>query len=1730
MKRWVVGLVFLMLGLGLFAAAQQREVTFTTHTPPTGNSVPKPAASTRQDVSRDRLTASLHRLPLHFEPTDGQSSAEARFVARGRGYNLFLAPTEAVLVLHAPAVTPNASEKQAEGRAIREPGVLRIKLVNANPDAQVDGLDPLPGRSNYFIGDDPKKWRTNVPHFDKVRFAPVYSGVELIFYGTTEGQLEFDFVVAPGADPGRIRLAFEGASHLELGADGNLDIRVGDRRLRLLKPHVYQEGEEPAGRPSSVAGHYVALPHNQFGFELGPYDPSRKVILDPVLSYSTYLGGDLADHSLAIAVDADRNTYLTGFTLSAAFPTTPGSFDPAPDATSTSDIEAFVTKLNATGTALVYSTYLSGSGDDLAFGIAVDRDGNAYVTGRTTSPNFPTANAFQPAYNGNFDAFVTKLDPQGSGLVYSTYLGAWSTDIGSGIAVDRNGNAYVTGWTFSTGPNGPDYLGRVFPPFPTTAGAFQPACAPLASDPLMCSGGSEAFVTKLTFDGSGLAYSTFLGGGATLGGAFSGNDRGIAIALDASRNAYVGGVTESIDFPTFNAAQSAFGGGNSDAFVTKLDATGSAVSYSTYLGGSGFDGTRTFSDSIAREAVGIGVDFLGSAIVTGLTSSTDFPTSADALQAAPGSFTDGFVTKLAPLGSTRIFSTYLGGSGDDEPRGLAVDPYGNAYVTGRTASNNFPVAEALDAIRNGSDAFVTKIRLDPLTPDPPALLFSTFFGGSVFALDQYQAQEAGNAIAVDSEGTIYVTGAAGTTNFPTTPGVFQTASAGNVDAFAARIITLRCVDGTPAIDDTDGDGLYDCWETQGIDYNDDGTVDLFLHQAPFNANPNHKDLFVELDFMISEGPPFHSHRPDDAALQDVQKAFAEAPVTNPDGQIGIRLHFMGEDGLVDEPLEEINPILFTSNGPGASDDFNDLKLGDPTDACDGHFGTFDERASSNCHNILAAKRLVFRYAIFAHDHVTEGVVGQAERPGNDLVVALGGDPNADFIRAAGGLRAFTASTFMHEFGHNLNLRHGGAFDTNCKPNYLSIMSYALADRDLDPTRPLDYSRQALASLNENDLNEAAGIGGPADRNTVYGGSDGGTRLARADGPIDWSDDGDSTDLNVSADISGVAAYSDCFPRDATGNPSRPKFIIGGFDDWANLVYNHRLSVAFSDLAVRVTVPEEPEKTRAEILAAAQSVDFDADGIPNFPDNCSAVPNPDQSDTDGNGIGDACELVLLPVANDDAYSTNQDTPLVIADGCPGPPNDDVLCNDTGPNIDTATAILDATTLNGALELNANGSFTYTPNTGFTGTDIFTYHADNGIAPSNNATVVLTVIPFGVTTLSINNRIVDEPQSGDTTNLVFTVTLSEATDHDVTMDFHTEDGSATALEDYSPVLGDLIIPAGQTSATITVPVLGDSVYEGTAEFFEVKLTNVVGVVALDTVGSGQIFDNQPDPVLSINDVTVTEGNSGTTTATFTVTLTRPSASVVTTTVGFATAAGTAFCALSDVFGDFECTGGTLTFAPEETTKTVTVAVNGDANLEPDETFFVNLSNAVNATIADSQGLGTILNDDSAFKGKTKDAAKNPLAGVTIGAYQSSVLKASATSASDGRYTLNVAPGTYDLAASKPGFLNTTKTGMSIAANQTLTKINFKLFQPSFFQGTVTDKTTGAPLDGALVEAVKNGVVLLSTTTAADGTYSLQVQKGTYLLRASRAGYKTKNKKDQTIGDGATKTGVNFALTPP
>ncbi len=579
------------------------------------------------------------QIPLTFIENCGQTHPSVHFLAKGPGMTAYFTSSEVVVDLH--------------------PSVVRMRYLGGKADPDVGGLDPQDGRANYFIGADPAQWKTDVPLFGRVIYRDLYPGIDMV-YSAHERWLKSEFVAAPGADTSRIRIEYAGVQSIRTNENGRLILVTANGELREEAPEIYQES---GGSRIPVEGAF-RVSGNVVSFEVGEYDHTRELRIDPVLSYSTYLGGSGTDKGNAIAVDSSGAAYVTGYTDSSNFPVTAG----VDQAVFGGSVDVFITKLNSAGSAIVYSTYLGGSADDRGFSIAVDGTGNAYVTGWSASPNFPMAAAVQPNFGGIRNAFVAKLNPAGTSLVYSTYLGGAGTDSGNGIALDSANAAYVTGSTNSSN-------------FPL-AGAIQSSLA----------GGTDAFVTKLNATGNVIAYSTYLGGAS--------DDRGSSIAVDSTGAAYIAGNTNSTNFPTVSAFQAA-NGGAPDGFVAKLNPAGTALVYSTYLGGSGVENVE-----LGRS---IAVDSSGSAYVAGTTSSVNFPTSQP-MQAALNGSQDAFVVKLTAAGSALVYGTYLGGSSIDFGESIAVDSSGFAYIAGYTESTDFPIVNGDQPVNGGGyDAFLVKL-------------------------------------------------------------------------------------------------------------------------------------------------------------------------------------------------------------------------------------------------------------------------------------------------------------------------------------------------------------------------------------------------------------------------------------------------------------------------------------------------------------------------------------------------------------------------------------------------------------------------------------------------------------------------------------------------------------------------------------------------------------------------------------------------------------------------------------------------------------------------------------------------------------------------------------------------------------------------------------------------------------------------------------------------------------
>jgi hypothetical protein len=736
------------------------------------------------------------KLPLSFEENEGQTAQEVRFVSHGGGYELFLTPQEVVLALR-PKQNSDLSplHRAASIRAMRIPQraqpitAVRMQLEGANPNPEMAGLERLPARVNYFFGNDPKKWHTEVPAFARVKYAEVYRGVDVVFYGN-QRRLEYDFIVAPGASPKAIRLKIDGAQKLRINSRGDLILSVAGGEMQFRKPLIYQEVR---GERRKIAGNYTIDGLHRVTFSVPSYDHSVPLILDPVLDYATYLGGAASDVGYAIAVDASGNAFIAGQTLSTDFPAgTNGAVTAAP---STNSGASFVAELDPTGANLLYSTYLAGSTTNAAegaFGLALDPSGRVYVTGVTFATDFPTtaANAFNAgplATNANGTVYLTKLDPTVSGtssLVYSTYIAGTGGDFANGVAADAAGNAYVVGLTDSTN-------------FPTANS--------LQSAPSNTHG--TAFITRIDTTktgGASLIFSTYFGGNGANAAAVQGlgfGDSAFGVATDSVQHAYLVGATSSTDSPaTFITSGTAYqatppaANTLASVFVSNIDTTAGSLVYSTYLAGSASD-----------EGFALGLGPSNVAYVTGSTASIDFPVAPN-----PGAFeTTGaasgkaFVTLVVVDGTKSgtasvPYSTYLGGTAGNNGFAIKADASGNAYVAGTTASTDFPLAPGpLQAtlLDTAGDAFVAK--LNPAGGGASDLLYSTYYGGSGDGTNADQAF--GMAIDSVSPPNVYITGQTFSTNLPVLSALPKGASLqGPSDAYVAKLTLIPTLSVAPS--------------------------------------------------------------------------------------------------------------------------------------------------------------------------------------------------------------------------------------------------------------------------------------------------------------------------------------------------------------------------------------------------------------------------------------------------------------------------------------------------------------------------------------------------------------------------------------------------------------------------------------------------------------------------------------------------------------------------------------------------------------------------------------------------------------------------------------------------------------------------------------------------------------------------------------------------------------------
>jgi len=886
-SKYSPGVFFSLVALLLFSMGYTLSTLAAVQLVGEGKNPPTPAGAASSFVADYKgpekqalIMDNYGKLSLYFIENIGQLDKKIKYYEKSNRHITYFTEDGVTLYLvqnRERESTGRPGSKAADGR------LIKLQPLGINNSVQLIAEGIRKGKANYIKGKDPTGWKTSISTYTSVVYKEVYPGIDLKFYGC-QRKLEYDIIIRTGGNPSKVKFQYLGVDQLEIGDQGDLHIKLKDGEiLTQSKPVIFQEIE---GRRVEVEGGFKVinpqskLPNERvvYGFQVASYDKNYPLFIDPVLSYSTYLGGSSEDFGYAVAVDPAGNGYIAGKTRSLDFP--------AENALQ-GDFDSFVTKLNSDGSGFIYTTYLGGSDEDFAQGIAVDSAGNAYVAGETSSTDFPTENGLQPDFaGGENDVFVTKLNSDGSGLIYSTYLGGSANDFGRGIALDSEADSYIVGYTTSSD----------FPTKNPLQGEYR--------------GGYDVFVAKINTDGSELITSTYLGGGDS--------EQGLGISVDSVGSSYVTGFTYSTDFPTLNPVQ-AGNAGMSDVFVSKLSQDGSTLVYSTYLGGSWQDLGRS-----------IAVNQGGSAYVTGETWFEGFPTHNPIQPESGGGQYDAFVSKLSSDGSQLVYSTFLGGTGPDQGNGIAVDGSGNGYVAGFTASEDFPIKDATQNTRPGlGSAFVTKINRDGTE-----LVYSTYLGGG--------GENSGEAIVVDLSGIAHVAGFTNSTSFPIQDGL-QENNAGDYDAFYARLGEAGyLVTGNlwiRAVIDTVEKGPVDAvWKKGGEDTTSRGDRVIWGH---FYANPsdvtwgseNNPDLFVKIWFDVSgriDVNYFHVSVPDIEVYSDYPyDGTADEHGTTTMSRRYIRQYYQGGQSYSDENYEDGNPPSGYSpaSNPSGFSTINNLRIG-----------------------------------------------------------------------------------------------------------------------------------------------------------------------------------------------------------------------------------------------------------------------------------------------------------------------------------------------------------------------------------------------------------------------------------------------------------------------------------------------------------------------------------------------------------------------------------------------------------------------------------------------------------------------------------------------------------------------------------------------------------------------------------------------------------------------------------
>lgn len=1402
-KHTVTLALTLLASTYLTAGSYSSNATTLDHSP----IFPGVALSQPPNTSTDALAA-YGRLPLSFEANQGQSDPAVTFLSRGPGYTLFLTPSEAVLSLP----TPSKSMPRSPALSTH----LRMTLRGAQEQPRVTGLDVLPGKSHYLLGSDPDTWKTDIAHYAKVKYQSVYPGIDLIYHGKQQ-QLEYDFIVAPGANPAAIELSFSGADGLVINAQGDLLLDVGGGIITQRKPLIYQEID---GQRNIISGGYTRNERDGIGFTIAQYDHTQPLIIDPVLAYSTYLGGDAVDYGFGIAVDNAGNAYLTGQTYSLDFPPVAGAIDGncgTDGCAGGEQTDVFIGKLNSVGSALVYSTFLGGNGLDAGDAIAVDANGSAYVAGITASGNFPTVSAFDSTCgtdgscgNGFYqDVFVAKLTPDGSALSYSTYLGGNDIEgsLGLALMVSGAGEAILTGETFSDD-------------FPT----LNPRQSVLA-------GSHDVFVTRLTAAGNALVYSTYLGG--------KGSDYGTGICLDSVGNIYITGVTNSTDFPTTINAFDRTANGLSDVFAARFSVIGNILNYSTYLGGDKID--------IAHA---IAVNSIGNAHITGATFSDDFPT-LQPFQATRQGAADAFVSKLSPGGSRLLFSTYLGGAGHDSGLAIGLDNSGGVYVAGTAESVDFPLLDPIQAASGGgADVFISR-----LTSEGNALVFSSYLGGS--------GDDGARDMVVTGD-DVYLTGETLSADFPITAGSLDDACGadsvcndGAADGFVSKLANP-----TPA-------GIL---QFSAADYSVDeeaGVITITVRRGSGSRG------VVSVNYATGGG----------TAQADSDYGATTGTITFANGDVADKTFTVPITYNIDEePTETVNLALSNPTGGAVLGERSSALLSIIDTRAAVQFSAASSNVNEEAGNVsLTVNRTGGRVGVAFVDYAINAGTAQAGLDYGDVsgtITFADGDttPKTITVPILDDAVAESNEAFEVILSNPSGVAHPG------EPSRTTVK---IIDTDIT----VQFSGATYSAV-EN--------GGNAIITVTRSGAMGAVMVDYATG------DGSAT---AGTDYSARTGTINL----ANGDTSKT-ISIPIFND-AQVETDETFSITLSNPGGGATLGA-PSSVSVTIISEDVSLQYGAA-------NYSAL------ERDGN-------IVLSVTRNGSsvgAVTVNYATVSSAAQA--------------GPDYEAGSGVIsfaDGDTTPKTITIPIIDDAVIEPNEGF----LVTLSSPGGGArlamPSNGVATIVdddTALRFGSASYGVAETAGQAP---------ITVTRTGSSLGSVSVSYASANDTALADADYTATSGVITFADGDTAQkTFSVPIINDTTTESN-ERLRLTLSNPGGGATLITPNSAFLTIVSEDVTLQFTTANYYV-NEGGVVATFTVFRSGSTAAAVS--VDYASADGTASAGQ-----DYTASGGTISFAAgDNAAKTFTAPILNDTTREPHETFVVTLSNPTGGAVLGANGGATL-----------------------------------------------------------------------------------------------------------------------------------------------------------------------------